>query len=507
MRSSQRDALPFAALSLALVLAACGGGGGGNDDPAPASSSAASSSVAAAVVISGTAATGAPIVGSLTVKDATGATRSQPLALADNGKFSLDVSGLTPPLLLRATSATGGETLDVHSALATVSPGATVNVTPLTDLIVSNALGTVAGTAFDSGSFASLSASDLNAETTRLTARLQPVLGALAVSSGTHLLTTPFTPQSDPIDKVLDILKLSYSGNTATLTNIATTQAITDDVTVKAAAESSAPAMDNTTNLATGAADVSAIIDALKSYAALFVNGQPTTSAVRARLTTNFISWDLVAADFAAEDAANTKNAGMRFDNFEVLGLNYTQDSAVPRANVSFSVIGSNGKEFDRVRNMRMRKVAGTWLLHGNRQCVEMNARKRIFTNTDLNGTRYTTGIDFTLSDNTPANCGTARNVAVGYAIIKGPGLPAEGVRYNSPASAGDHFTNGAGKVFHQLSDSYDRKLIDGIPANAPYTVTLYDTTGHTFADDYNSFVNIGGVASGGDTIRLSPYE
>ena len=88
--------LMTSALAASLLIAACGGGGGG-DKPASGSG---------AAILSGTAAAGLALVGSVTVKDANGVTRT--VSIGSNGAYTVDVSGLTAPFLLRASGTAGG---------------------------------------------------------------------------------------------------------------------------------------------------------------------------------------------------------------------------------------------------------------------------------------------------------------------------------------------------------------------------------------------------------------
>ncbi|NOX08140.1 MAG: hypothetical protein GXP22_01390 [Gammaproteobacteria bacterium] len=98
-----------------MLLSACGGGGGGS-----------SSSVAN--VLSGTAATGAPIAGYVYITDINGIEINVPIQA--DGSYSIDVSGMTAPFILRAIP--NDSNLPVQYSYATAS--GTVNITPLTSL-------------------------------------------------------------------------------------------------------------------------------------------------------------------------------------------------------------------------------------------------------------------------------------------------------------------------------------------------------------------------------------
>src|SRR5690606_12555137 len=92
-------------IAAAVTLAACGGGGGGGGSKAGGGAS---------HVISGAAAVGIPLVGTVTVKDANGVTRTT--NIGNNGSYAVDVSGMTAPFVFRAEGTVGGTTYVVHSA-------------------------------------------------------------------------------------------------------------------------------------------------------------------------------------------------------------------------------------------------------------------------------------------------------------------------------------------------------------------------------------------------------
>lgn len=118
-----------AALGLAasLMLAACGGGGGSDAAPQTPDND--------TLTLQGTAATGAAIAGAaVDVKCAAG---SGSATTATNGNFTVSIEGGSLPCVLRVTPA-GGATL--HS-VAAGSGSVTVNLTPLSELIVAQAAG------------------------------------------------------------------------------------------------------------------------------------------------------------------------------------------------------------------------------------------------------------------------------------------------------------------------------------------------------------------------------
>ena len=210
------------ALTTALLgLAACGGGGGGGGggDGGGASGPA----------ISGTAAGGAAITGTVTIEDSTGVTRTA--TIGSGGTYSIDVEGLTAPFLLRAQgSAPNGTGVTYYSAALAEDVDGTVNITPLTNLITSNALGTLAADVFNSGGFAdALTPEQLEAAEAALQAKLAEVLAALGLPATIDLRNAPFDTDHTGVDALLDLIKVSISGSTAFLTNLLDNSVIGQD--------------------------------------------------------------------------------------------------------------------------------------------------------------------------------------------------------------------------------------------------------------------------------------
>jgi hypothetical protein len=109
-------------LILALVvvtLTGCGGGGGGSADVG-----------GAPPMVSGIAASGAPMTGTVFLKDSANNPEMSTTINAQTGAFSFDVSGKTAPYMLRA-----GTLYSMSSG-----PG-TANINPMTHLMVADAAG------------------------------------------------------------------------------------------------------------------------------------------------------------------------------------------------------------------------------------------------------------------------------------------------------------------------------------------------------------------------------
>lgn len=135
--------LPFhrlAATAAAVLLAGCGGGG----DSSPSSS----------LELSGTAATGAALASaSVQVKCSAG---NGSATTGSSGGYTVTISGGTLPCIVQVSGTTaGGAAVTLHSVVEAGASGsggvttATANVTPVTEMIVAQLLGTAPAAAFD----------------------------------------------------------------------------------------------------------------------------------------------------------------------------------------------------------------------------------------------------------------------------------------------------------------------------------------------------------------------
>ncbi|HIV71097.1 MAG TPA: hypothetical protein H9903_09215 [Candidatus Aquabacterium excrementipullorum] len=469
--------LMTSALAASLLIAACGGGGGG-DKPASGSG---------AAILSGTAAAGLALVGSVTVKDANGVTRT--VSIGSNGAYTVDVSGLTAPFLLRASGTAGGSTYVVHSAATSADVNGNINITPLTDLILSNVAGQIASNYFDSGSFSGLSATQLSTEAAKLKEKLLPVLQAMGVDAATDLLRTAFTPQQDALDKALDAISVSYdtSTNIATLTNVLTSESITDSITTSAAQETSPPTMSDTTNLNAASDDIPLIRAALASFSAEFKNGLPTETAIKSHLSGGFALADSDRNAFASELAGDSNNVGLQFTDVTVHSIDYTTDSSSPVADVSLLVKNGTGVVINQLQHFKIRRISGTWKLHGDQRVLDASANVHITRTVYQQGSNASvscagTGLEFWIEDLDSDN-----SAAISYIVVTGPGLPEDGVRYARPDGGGPWLIDGSvgsGDTWYQLANSCQGvntagltdTQIAAIPNNATYTMTMYSS-------------------------------
>jgi hypothetical protein len=487
-------------LLLASQLAACGGGDGDHsaNTPPPVGGGDPSSPLPPpppeTATISGVAAVGAPLSGSVTVKDSLGATKTVPIGA--NGSYSVDVTGMTGPFVFRAEGRANGNEYIVHSAAAAADVNGTINITQLTDLVVSNIAGELARAYFDDGQFSSLTKTALDAEVAILKEKLMPVLQALGVDGSVDLLRTQFTPLASQLDSALDIIRVSFdsTANVATITNIVTQQQIQDDLAVAAAGEAGPAQLNDVSGVSEGVNDVALIRDAFEEVSALFADSLPAAGVIASKLSSTFLQDDQSGEDLAAELSADPTIIGASFTEVDIKNIDYTDPSHVI-ATVDFSVVDKDGIRERDVDFTLLKGEDGKWRWHGNQRAFEIDAdvqMERRFGNQQCT----TTGIWFWIEDYDDSNNGGG----IDHFVITGPGLPPGGAVYTPPSSGGSWRLQGTGSAQFVMGRSgsscestpaFLESVIAGIPDNATYVFTAYSSADNT------TKVNLPGAADG----------
>jgi len=195
--------------ALILLGPACGGGGGGSSgSPAPGT-------------LGGTAASGAPIgVAAVTVLGANGTTAST--TTAADGTFTVSLTGLTAPFLVRVTLGGGGFLYSVGSA------SGTVNVTPFTDLIVRDYY-QVQNLNVDNEFLTPTAAPPGPSEVLIIKNVINTIVSGWLIQAGIDpgtfdLITTPFAADGSGFDGILDLTVMTNP-------NATTTQVVIDNGT------------------------------------------------------------------------------------------------------------------------------------------------------------------------------------------------------------------------------------------------------------------------------------
>ena len=359
-------------VSIGWLLSACPNSGGG----IPASSGAS---------LSGTAAVGAPLTNAtITVKDRNGVSTTG--TTGADGKYSVDVSTLTAPFLLKVTAAGNPDRYSVGSQAGIV------NLTPLTDMVVRNyyrARGLDVATVFTA-----LSSTDpipttdevalLVNQTKNLVARSLEGNGVDA--DGYNFMTTAFDANNAGVDAVLASSTLTDNGTTMTLTVIsggttqtslvtanAGTSIVTAATTVtngaNTAASASSTLVPSTSNALTALAGANATLTQLKNT--VNANGAALTNANLTALIAPGALWEgLSGTQFPGQLAGDlrgktivTLSAGeiVSYDDVNKIidvGMLFVESTATGLVEAKLT--------------MRFKQVGPSWLLYGNQQLGEI---------------------------------------------------------------------------------------------------------------------------------------
>lgn len=279
---------------IASGLAACGGGGGGSNAStnSPVTTTPPPAITPVSTSLSGTAATGQAISGTVVAIDTNGKISPVAATSADGG-FTVDVSGMTAPFILHVIGTAGGTQVSLNS-VATAA-GQTVNITPLTDLIVSTAAGVAGGealttactpvnTAVPSSCLTALQAATNGTNLTQAVTNVMALIAPLN-TAGTNPLTGSFTANGTGMDAVLDQILVSpdpSNGPTATITLISTNAPLGSVSSSGAVTLSTAPTATELTQSVASSTALNEIRVCLASFNALYPNANFTApSATR----------------------------------------------------------------------------------------------------------------------------------------------------------------------------------------------------------------------------------
>lgn len=397
------------AVSSTLLLSACGGGGGGGT----------TTSATPSTVISGTAAAGSPIIGKVTIKDSLGAQKT--VDIAADGRYTVDVAGMTAPFLFRAAGTVGGRDVSLVSAATSADVGNTINITPFTDLIVANIAGMAAEQYFTNNnpSAATLTATELSTATTTLTTRLRPVLEAMGVAASIDLLRTTFNADRSGLDAVMDVVKVTVDPVTAqaTIKNLITSAEISDDLASKTdSAALPAPTTTEEAALKAAVTDLGQIEAAFKLINAYFATAVPTgtnLTGLRALFDPDFLDFGQNLDQLmSTEGILNNQNVGMTLSNPVIVKRSADGSVMWVRYRYKNDTYGEDGSE-----TMAFRKDGtGKWRALGNRQLGDTSIKA-------VNA-RHMSGGQYTYQRNMEFWVDNETHNSVQYVTITGPGLP-----------------------------------------------------------------------------------
>ena len=455
---------------LSALLFGCGGGGGGGGG----------SSTPASTTISGTAAAGAPVVGIVTIRDSSNPVKEKTAPIDSTGKYTVDVAGMTGPFMLRAEGAVAGRHYSIYSGALQSDAGGTINITPLTDLVMSNIAGQIAANLFANNAdyASSITAANLQTEQEELRALLLPVLTNLGLSATVDLLRITFNANHTGFDALLDALRVTIDPATASalITNIMNQTSTTDSFAVADAATSLEG--DGT---ASGLSEADQISAQFKALTDAFATALPSAASLLPLFdqtdAPTFLSEGQSLSELLTEITTNPRFVGIKFTNVAIDELTTT---AFPySAKVRFDVIrpGSAGGH-DALRMLLSKENStANWLLQGDQRVGAA------FINAIAQSSPTNSGCNPGIKSGIWLNVDAPADLNVNYAIVKGPGLPLGGVLLAKIVNQ-DRFGVMDGASYNGVNTAiicnHNRYFIDdtqiaSVPDNAEYTIKLFD--------------------------------
>ncbi|GFE59028.1 c-type cytochrome [Geobacter sp. AOG1] len=208
MRKTITRLIALCSAAASIALAGCGSSGSG----APTSTA----------TLSGVAATGAPIVGTVYIKDSSMPAKELSAPTSSDGSYSFNVEGMTPPFIVKVNWNSGTQTL-----MSFATAHGTANVTPLSNVIVANAAGVTDPTSLYAGFTPAVQqqmAASIVASTTSLQTRLKPLFDLYGVTA--NPLTGTFVANHTGLDAMLDAVSVTISSGNMVVTNKTTNATI-----------------------------------------------------------------------------------------------------------------------------------------------------------------------------------------------------------------------------------------------------------------------------------------
>jgi hypothetical protein len=444
-------------LSAGLVFTSCSSGGGGGGTQGVQYN------------LSGTVASGSPVGGAaLILKDSLG--QSLSATTAANGTYSLNTAGLTPPFLIQV--ATNGSTT-LYSVSADANPQ-TVNVTPLTDVIVRSWYGVQsvsADTAFNApASNPAPTPASVSIISTLVQNAVQLWLNQAGVTAATfNLISTPFTANGTGVDLVLDQTTVNPSTGSLVISDGTTTQTSTLTVTpatgsIGVSTTTTGPngtsSSTNTTVVPTQSAQqtaLDAITATLNNFAAkVNTTGAALTVAdILPYFDSGLLNDGQNRDQFAQGVVSNLAGSTISFTVLSIKNLDTTNTVA----DVVFMLSQSQGGQTQtETVEFFFKQVNGTWLLSGNQRYASISVDAEMRTNQGA----FTgdSGPDVNVDVQPPQ--GTVSGVTIsGGGIWSGATLTQSGI-VSDPSGTLDHFYINSGPLLATLP-----------PAGSPFTLTL----------------------------------
>jgi len=306
---------PILACSIiGILMASCGGGGSGGVSSNGGGGTSSS-------LLSGVVASGAPVTNGAgyALNAATGLTTA--FTTNASGNYSVDLTGQAGPFLIHVVGITSaGSPANMYSLASASSFGGTINVTPLSDVVLAYAAGAT-GQSLETACTVNVSGCPtlLNgilanlsmANTAVVSAIPSTVLSQFGLTASTfNAITTQFATTHLGVDGLLDAITVVPAVATGSsfyqinLVGATPTTLVTVPTTGTAGTQASAPtsgtpptatALTQATNLASAQAEVRTF---WTNFINLYATAIPTSNQLSPYIDANFLSWGMNKSQF-----------------------------------------------------------------------------------------------------------------------------------------------------------------------------------------------------------------
>ena len=422
----------FSSVTLCAVLSSCGGGSDGS-----VTASGGNPTVMSSGSISGVAAVGSAITpsmnGVVTLKDSSLPAKTLSTATDRTGAYSFSaaqLTGTTAPYMLEISYQLAGVSYWLHSAAtaADVSANSSINITPLTDLVIANLAGDIARNVFNNGNFsATLTPSALRAGASALAAQLKSILLAQGVDAAVDLLHQSFSANGTGLDAVLDSLSITVDAatKTAVILNRLNNQSITNSLTTANTAQLSASG-------GVPLSDLQGIANTFNTFGTLMSTAPSASNTTLLGYfdQAKFVDSGKGLAAFLQEITSNPTVVGgsLGFTDIVLTATpSYATASVPSNAQASYLVrftVLQNSAPSDRHEFVMYKSSAGVWLILGDQKLAQAQVTVLESSGLTYNGSVSTRTMCSGLNLNVNDKGGKSLN----YAVVTGAGLPTGGV-------------------------------------------------------------------------------
>jgi hypothetical protein len=325
----------------------------------------------------GTAAAGAPIVGTVNIRGADGNTSFS--AIEADGSFTVDVSALTPPFIMYAEGNANGKWIRLYSTID--EPGRS-NITPATDVIMAMALGEDPATYYEEDPMAEAPNNEsIEAAKQEILTRLESVFATLDMPEDFDLMNGEFVANGEGFDEVLDAVDMNSEGNMVELVDKISGETLfeknvdTGDVIVDRSTEEINDIVQSTMSILE---ELNAILELWNEYFATDSPSQELLDAMNAKVADDYLDNGYVKG----EDQGKPQ-VGFAFDsitlyrrmNEQTFGT-YTLDEKGTHHDGYWCIVNYsfNGERRDSFLTSFVQMYeTGEWLWYGNRKPFRNN--------------------------------------------------------------------------------------------------------------------------------------